>query len=225
MNKFNPCLTGNSKVLTIDGPVSFSELAVSGDDVLVYCIDDKGEIRLSKMFHPRVTGFNREIMKITLEDGTVIESTPNHEFLTDAGYVAAEDLFEDDNILFTRLSEEFSKSGVDSDIAEYCNVTGTKKGTVVKKCEMCGNEFECVWEERELCAEEEHQRELYYDVIEPMKNRISEKTKDWKYLKIDKIEFQVDGEDVYNGTVAVYHNYFTIDESTGTIINHMNCGE
>ena len=47
----------------------------------------------------------------------------------------------------------------------------------------------------------------------------------YEYMTVKDVEFLDERENVYNGTVAVYHNYFTIDEKTNTIVNQLNCGE
>ena len=85
MKKLNPCVTGSTKVWTVEGAKSFKDLADANEDVDVYCLDGDGNIKVSKMFHPRVTGYNIELVKITLDDGTVLKVTSNHMFLTSEG--------------------------------------------------------------------------------------------------------------------------------------------
>ena len=46
-------------------------------------------------------------------------------------------------------------------------------------------------------------------------------SENYEYVKVKSVEF-FGRENVYNGTVAVYHNYFTVDENTNTIINQMD---
>ena len=55
MNKLNPCVTGSTRVWTVDGMKSFQDLAAADDDVLVYCLDGDGNIKISKMFHPSLS--------------------------------------------------------------------------------------------------------------------------------------------------------------------------
>ena len=91
----NPCVTGDTKVAVADGRgyVAFAELAKEGKDVDVYCIDDNGNIVISKMVHPRITGYNEKIIEVSIENGFSLKCTPNHKLLTNnRGYVEAKDL-------------------------------------------------------------------------------------------------------------------------------------
>ena len=219
MKKLNPCVTGSTKVWTLDGVKTFGELAEANDDVKVYCLDGDGNVKVSKMFHPRITGYNIELVKITLDDGTVLDTTFNHRFLTTDGYTAAEDLFEGDQLI-TLKKDITLPADIDEKDIEFTEYTGTKKGTVIKKCEVSGEEFECVWDEREVCTREGYEVDLYN-----IKSNVTTKSDNYEYKTVTKVEFPVERENVYNGTVAVYHNYFTVDDNTGTIINQLNCGE
>ena len=219
MKKLNPCVTGSTKVWTLEGVKTFGELAEANDDVKVYCLDGDGNVKVSKMFHPRITGYNIELVKITLDDGTVLNTTFNHRFLTTDGYTAAEYLFEGDQLI-TLKKDITLPADIDEKDIEFTEYTGTKKGTVIKKCEVSGEEFECVWDEREVCTREGYEADLYN-----IKSNVTTKSDNYEYKTVTKVEFPVKRENVYNGTVAVYHNYFTVDDNTGTIINQLNCGE
>ena len=219
MKKLNPCVTGSTKVWTLEGVKTFGELAEANEDVKVYCLDGDGNVKVSKMFHPRITGYNIELVKITLDDGTVLDTTFNHRFLTTDGYTAAEDLFEGDQLI-TLKKDITLPADIDEKDIEFTEYTGIKKGTVIKKCEVSGEEFECVWDEREVCTREGYEADLYN-----IKSNVTTKSDNYEYKTVTKVEFPVERENVYNGTVAVYHNYFTVDDNTGTIINQLNCGE
>lgn len=220
MKNLNPCVTGDTKVWTVEGPKSFKDLADSGDDVSVYCLDDNGNIKVSKMFHPRLSGYNMGIIEITLTDGTVFKSTLNHMFLTDEGYVYAGDLYEGYKLVTIKnnVSLPFDIDEKDREFTEY---TGTKKGTVIKKCEVSGEEFECIWDEREVCTREGYEADLYNIKL----TKVCTSSDNYEYKIVEIVRFLEERENVYNGTVAVYHNYFTVDENTNTIVNQLNCGE
>ena len=83
----NPCLTAETLVYVADGRglVSIKELADIGDDVKVFCLDDKHRVCIKTMRHPRVTGFKEAIYKITLDDGTCVRCTTKHKFLMKNG--------------------------------------------------------------------------------------------------------------------------------------------
>lgn len=221
MKKLNPCVTGSTKVWTVEGAKSFKDLADANEDVDVYCLDGDGNIKVSKMFHPRVTGYNIGLVKIALDDGTVLKASSNHMFLTSEGYVSAEDLFEGDDIITLKNDVSLPET-IDEKDKPFTEYTGTKKGTVIKKCEVSGKEFECVWDEREVCAMEGYETELYNNI--KLEN-VCTSSDIYEYMTVKDVEFLDERENVYNGTVAVYHNYFTIDEKTNTIVNQLNCGE
>ena len=164
-------------------------------------------------------GFS-SIVKITLDDGTVLKVTSNHMFLTSEGYVSAEDLFEGDDII-TLKNDVSLPEAIDEKDKPFTEYTGTKKGTVIKKCEVSGEEFECVWDEREVCTKEGYEADLYNIKL----NKVCTSSDIYEYITVKDVEFLDERENVYNGTVAVYHNYFTIDEKTNTIVNQLNCGE
>ena len=209
------CVTGNTKLWTVDGIKSFKELADTEEDVNVYCLDIDGNIKMSKMFHPRITGYNIEFLRVTLDDGTELNVTENHMVLTRRGYVMAGDLEEGDEVVKIKPAASLPAdiSETDKRFTEY---EGTKKGTVIKRCEVTGDEFECVWEERELCTKTGYEADLFN-----MKKDVITSSDNYEYVKVENVEF-FGRENVYNGTVAVYHNYFTVDENTNTIINQMN---
>jgi len=210
------CVTGETKLMTVDGIKTFKELADINDDVNVYCLDVDGNLKVSKMFHPRLSGYNIEVMKVVLDDDTELNVTTNHMFLTKNGYVMAGDLYEDDEIVVIKYTAELP-TDIDEKDKQFTEYTGTKKGTVIKKCEVSGDEFECIWEEREVCSKNGYEADLYN-----IKTKISTVSDNYEYKTVKSVEFPGRRENVYNGTVAVYHNYFTIDEKTGTIVNQFN---
>ena len=220
MKKLNPCVTGSTKVWTVDGVKSFKDLADANEDVKVYCLDGDGNVKVSKMLHPRITGYNIELVKITLDDGTVLNTTFNHRFLTTDGYTAAEDLLEGDQLI-TLKKDITLPADIDEKDKQFTEYTGTKKGTVIKKCEVSGEEFECIWNEREICTREGYEMDLYNIKLE----KVCTSSDIYEYMTVKDVEFLDERENVYNGTVAVYHNYFTVDENTNTIVNQLNCGE
>ena len=220
MKKLNPCVTGSTKVWTVEGAKSFKDLADANEDVDVYCLDGDGNVKVSKMFHPRITGYNIELVKITLDDGTVLNTTFNHRFLTADGYTAAEDLFKGDRLITLKKGVTLP-ADIDEKDVEFTECSGTKKGTVIKKCEVSGEEFECVWDEREVCTREGYDADLYNIKLK----KVCTSSDIYEYMTVKDVEFLGERENVYNGTVAVYHNYFTVDENTSTIVNQLNCGE
>jgi ribonucleotide reductase alpha subunit len=83
----NPCVSGDTLIAVADGrnAVTIKQLAEEGKDVPVYCVNDLGQTTVSLAQHPRVTGHNKQLYKVTLDDGTSIRATDNHEFYLPSG--------------------------------------------------------------------------------------------------------------------------------------------
>lgn len=91
----NPCLTGDTLVAVADGRgfVTFKQLSDEGKDVPVYCDDDNGKIVIRTMRNPRITGKNKDLLKITLDSGDTFKCTINHKlFLSNNDIKEAKDL-------------------------------------------------------------------------------------------------------------------------------------
>lgn len=77
----NPCVVGSTLVAVADGRnyVSIKQLAEEGKGVPVYCYgDDKVQIRMGR--NPRKTRENTPVWKVTLDDGSYIIATADHNF-------------------------------------------------------------------------------------------------------------------------------------------------
>jgi ribonucleotide reductase alpha subunit len=122
----NPCITGGTLVAVADGRgyVSMAELAAEGQDVPVYCLDDDNTVTVRMMRNPHRTGTDAPLVKVTLDDGTTLRVTPNHEFrLQDGRYVAAKDLAQGDSL--RRMSRCRRKlDGVVQSKSEYWFIMG-----------------------------------------------------------------------------------------------------
>jgi len=83
----NPCITADTLVAVADGRgmVSIGELAKEGKDIPVYTVSDRNSIKVRMMRRPRKTGHQKEIYKVTLDDGMTIRATGNHKFILTNG--------------------------------------------------------------------------------------------------------------------------------------------
>ena len=98
----NPCLTGDTLIAVADGRghVPIRQLAVEGLDIPVYCLNDKGKLEIQMMRNPRLTGRQKKVYKITLDDGSTIRATSNHKFrLKNGHYREVRDLEPGDSLM------------------------------------------------------------------------------------------------------------------------------
>jgi len=97
----NPCIVGNTLVAVADGrnAVSIKQLAEEGKDVPVYCYNDNGKLCIRIMRNPRITGYEQQIYKVTLDDGSVFRTTKNHKVRLKSGeYKEVKDLIYGDSL-------------------------------------------------------------------------------------------------------------------------------
>lgn len=99
----NPCVVGSTLIATADGrnAVSIEQLTLEGKDILVYSTNViTGKVEIKTGYHPRKTGIQKEIWKLTLDDGTIFKATPNHKILKkDMTYCELKDLKVEDSIM------------------------------------------------------------------------------------------------------------------------------
>lgn len=97
----NPCVAGDTLVAVADGrgAVSIKQLADECKDVPVYCCDNTGKIAIRMMRNSRLTGVNKRIVKVNLDDGNYVRVTENHNFILSDGTIKqARDLTKDDSL-------------------------------------------------------------------------------------------------------------------------------
>jgi ribonucleotide reductase alpha subunit len=97
----NPCLAGETLVAVADGrvAVSIKQLAEEDKDVPVYCRSDKGQVTIRMMRHPRVTGYNKKLLKVIVEGNHFVRVTEDHKFVcSDGREIMAKDLKPGDSL-------------------------------------------------------------------------------------------------------------------------------
>ena len=228
----NPCLSGDTLVSVADGrgSVTIKELAESGEDVPVYCLDSSKRIAIRMMRNPRITGYNQPMIKLTFEGNHEVKCTLNHKILmSDGHYKEAKDISVGDCTSAFYKEDEWSDTpAVDIGFKTECVDNAI---FVHKTCETCGKTFKLPYEEREICFCSIECSLVYlessdfdvevYDYDSTTVNR-----------RVVSIEY-CDTETVYNGTVDEFHNFFIgcFDELNGNgnrklfHINNLNCGE
>lgn len=101
LDEFNRCLTGDTLIQLADGHSEKIKDLVGKKHFYVYSYDiEKSQVSIGKGHSARMTEKNAKILKITLDNGQVIECTKNHPFLTsDNGYVEAKNLSVNDSLM------------------------------------------------------------------------------------------------------------------------------
>lgn len=104
----NPCLTGDMKIAVVNtNGIPIKELAEAGKDIDVYCLDNYGELCIRTMRNPRITGYNKKILKITLDDGSILRCTENEQIrLRDLSYKYANKLEIGDSLAIVSRAEK-----------------------------------------------------------------------------------------------------------------------
>lgn len=97
------CLDYDTEIITSDGVIikigewfdKFPDLKL---DLISY--DEKNKLYVTGVGHsPRIGTITNEEFEIEMEDGSIFKCTGNHPFYTQRGWVKAEDLTEDDDIM------------------------------------------------------------------------------------------------------------------------------
>lgn len=126
------CVLGSSLIEVIDGQIPIENLwedsvmleqhedecwAKLSKPIIVQTFDGKKIIpkKVNKIFRQRI---DEDIVKITLDDGSVLECTKRHRFLTPDGWVMADSLNIDDRVAVPSTTLHESKHDLDADLAE-----------------------------------------------------------------------------------------------------------
>lgn len=111
----NPCFSGDTKIAVADGRnyATIKELADIGDDVPVYSVAVKtGEVSIKMARNPRITGYDKKLVRIILDDGSFFEVTKDHEIpLLSGEKKIAKNLKKGDSLhRFSKRAESISQS-------------------------------------------------------------------------------------------------------------------
>ena len=121
----NPCFSGETLIAVADGrnAVSIKQLAEEGKDVPVYSMNkETGMIEIKIGRNPRITGYNKKLVRVWLDDGSYLDTTPEHKFiLLDGSQIEAKNLQVGSSLpRFTKALEPV-KQGSKDYYRVYCN--------------------------------------------------------------------------------------------------------
>lgn len=137
----NPCFSGDSLIAVADGrnAISIKQLAEEGKDVPVYSMNkETGLIEIKIGRNPRITGYNKKLVRVFLDDGSYLDTTPDHNFiLLNGNKVEAKDLQQGDSLpRFTKALEPIKK-----DVKDYYRIYCNKQNTSQNKILELGIEY------------------------------------------------------------------------------------
>lgn len=233
----NPCLTGDTKVAVADGRtnVTIKELAEAGRDVPVLACDNSGSIVTKLMRNPRITGYNKDIYRVTLDDGNHIDCTSNHKFrLSDGTYKEVKDLSKGVALHTNTLSVEEYKRYLVQEVLNMEIAPNLQLDSVQQLCEEAksqgyevkiDNDIVLVKRVCEECGKEHFvpfiHREIAFCSLECLNTHLNKEksaaktanidsdiisAEDWPVRFVSSIEY-IGKQDVYTGTVDDVHNY------------------
>ena len=98
------CLHPNTKIKLLNGEtVSIEELHKkfnNGESLWVYSTDEQGDFKPGKVSDVWITTYTNEFIKVTLDNGEEILTTPNHLYMMrDGSYKSADKLNKDDSLM------------------------------------------------------------------------------------------------------------------------------
>jgi hypothetical protein len=90
----NPCVTGDTVIMTLDGPRTFNSLADAGEDVMVYAWHPMSKLPVVRwMRRPHKTQVQAQLLEVGFDSGLKVRCTYNHGFYSFRGTkVEAQDL-------------------------------------------------------------------------------------------------------------------------------------
>lgn len=99
------CLKGDTKIKLLSGEVLTVEELLdkfnsTTEDLYVYSTDEHGDFKPGKIKDVWISNYTKDMIRVTLDNGKVIETTPNHRYmLRDGSYKEAKDLKVKDSLM------------------------------------------------------------------------------------------------------------------------------
>jgi len=96
------CFFYDTLINLADGTqISIGEWTEKYPDIklFVYCVDENNKKTIAMGYSPRIGQITDEMFEIELENGEIFKCTKNHPFLTERGWVKAEDLLDSDELI------------------------------------------------------------------------------------------------------------------------------
>lgn len=213
----NPCFTGNQKIMTANGPMTLLELEGQRVDVLTENQTGKLIYRPMDVFK---TAVDQEILRITLDDGTIIDCTHTHEFFDlNRNRVEARDLISGQRLASVYRHNANSKgykrltNGIDNPLEHHIPFenNGRYRNDIndndLQEMRKTGMSYKAI-ADIVGCSKYTIMKRLGYD----RPNH-----------KVVSVEPLMERQDVFCGTVNETHKFFLACENGGVLVS--NCGE
>ena len=94
------CVTGDTLIHTSKGFVQIKDLNLDISNRILYNYNvEKNHIELDEFVNPTITRNNAEVFELQLENGIILKATPDHQVMTERGYIEIQNLLMDDVVL------------------------------------------------------------------------------------------------------------------------------
>lgn len=226
MSNYHPhgdCLRGDTKVLQANGEVTdMKTLVENGKDVEIFTMTKEGEFTKAVAHSFRVGQRTKEMYRVMLNNGQVIETTGNHPFqLINREWVKAEDLETNQVLMFGKLSEDgdellmvtgegltnMSVNGRPLDHVERDNFLDSFVEKVKETGTLNGLDYQEITTGLTIETEEQ-----FHEVLKEVVPVIKE---------VEKVELEEE-EDFYDFTVDDHENMYIIGDDGETLVNVHN---
>ena len=127
----NCCLKGDTKIKLLNGEnITIAEMyqrSQSGEKFYVYSTDDQGDFKPGEVSDVFISKYVNDMIKVTLDNGEVVETTPDHPYmLRDGSYLRADALAVGQSLMPMYFSyhngyENYKKNSV-NDVTKFCSV-------------------------------------------------------------------------------------------------------
>lgn len=147
----NPCFSGDTLIAVADGrgAVPIKELAETDKDVPVYSINPDGIVEIKWGRHPRITRKNTQLVRITLDDNSYLDVTPDHKMvLLDGTKCEAKDLVYGDSLpRFTKRVTSIDDKSLVKYIQVHCDTTNHRNKRTFEHRVISKFYYPDAWEE------------------------------------------------------------------------------
>ncbi|MGI0058162.1 MAG: hypothetical protein ACREBJ_00200 [Nitrosotalea sp.] len=130
----NPCFSADTLIAVADGrnAISIKQLAEEEKDIPVYSMNkETGMVEIKIGRNPRITGYSKKLVRVHLDDGSFLDTTPEHKFiLLNGNSIEAKNLNMGDSLPRFTKALELVKQGSKDYYRIYCNTQNPSENKI-----------------------------------------------------------------------------------------------